>query len=868
MHRTVLSYEGFDPAAEGLREALCTLGNGYVATRGAAPESSADGVHYPGTYLAGCYDRLISVVAGATVENEDLVNMPNWLPLRFRIPGQDWFTLDGTAVLDHRQDLDLRQGVLVRRTRFRDPVGRVLAVTQRRIVSMHDQHVAALETTFVAENWSGTLEVRASLDGRVTNSGVARYRDLDGRHLVPVGEGYDPGAGVAWLEVRTATSQVRVAQAAAVVVDVPERVTAGFEHRTGESAVRLWPELAEGVPLRVEKRVAVYTSRDPAIFEPLHAARRHAARIPPFDDLLAEQARSWERLWDRCALVVPGEPQRALDLYVFHLLQTLSVHTAHLDAGMPARGLHGEAYRGHVFWDELFVFPFLLLCLPRVARSLLMYRWRRLPRARTAAEDAGYRGAMYPWQSGSDGRDETQRLHLNPASGRWVEDHSHLQRHVGLAVAHDVWQYYQATGDMAFMHSYGVEMLVEIARFWCALATYDAAADRYDIRGVMGPDEYHDAYPDAARPGIDNNAYTNVMVTRVLGYALDGLDLLPETEREALCRRLGLHEQERELFAHVRRRMRVVFHGDGVISQFEGYERLAELDWAAYRARYGSVRRLDRILEAEGDSVHRYQVSKQADVLMLVYLLGEHGLRDALASLGYDLDRAALDRTVDYYLARTSHGSTLSAVVHAWVLARRDRRASWRFFREALDSDIADVQGGTTAEGVHLGAMAGSIDLVQRCYTGLELSGDVLRLAPRLPDELAELSFRLRYRGHRGIEVRCTHDSVRISVPPSRQPAITVALHGQERTLGPGQAWLWRAPADEPGEVPGGPGHADAPEPAGAAAPAADVEPAADVAPAVDVAPAADLEPAGTEPEAAATEPGPAPGPSAGPTGP
>lgn len=793
MEHATLSYEGFDPGAEGLREALCTLGNGYVATRGAAPESHADDVHYPGTYFAGCYDRLTSTVAGRTVENEDLVNAPNWLPLTFCTPGQGQLGLTEELVLDHRQDLDTRRGLLTRRTRFRDALGRVLAVTQRRLVSMHDPHVAALETTFVAENWSGTLEVRASLDGRVTNSGVARYRDLDGRHLVPVAEGYDKDEKVAWLQVRTTTSQIRIAQAMTVAVtDRSRSVTAAFEHNVGEPAVRLWPELTEGVPLTIEKGVAMYTSQDQAISEPLDAARRHAARLPSFEELLADHVRAWDRLWQESAVVVLGEAQQALDLHVFHLLQVLSEHTAQLDVGMPARGLHGEAYRGHVFWDELFVFPFLLLRLPHVARSLLMYRWRRLPQARRAASDAGYRGAMYPWQSGSDGREETQRMHLNPASGRWLEDHTDLQRHVGIAVAHNVWQYYEATDDLEFMRDHGIEMLVETARFWCSLATYDAGADRYDVRGVVGPDEYHDRYPDAGRPGIDNNAYTNVMITRVLRYALDALALLPVPERDGLRRRLQLDERETDLFDHVSRRIRVVFHADGVIGQFEGYDELAELDWPAYRSRYGDIRRLDRILEAEDDSANRYQVSKQADVLMLVFLLGENGVRKALESLGYELDHAALNRTVDYYLARTSHGSTLSAVVHAWVLASRDRSASWRFFREALDSDIADVQGGTTAEGIHLGAMAGTVDLVQRCYTGLDLTGGVLRLNPRLPAELDALELRLRYRDHWGVTVRCDHDGARISLARSPQRPITVALDGGERALAPGETWAVR----------------------------------------------------------------------------
>lgn len=195
--------------------------------------------------------------------------------------------------------------------------------------------------------------------------------------------------------------------------------------------------------------------------------------------------------WSRAHVVAEdSEVQRILNLYVFHLLQTASPHVTELDAGLPARGLHGEAYRGHVFWDDLFVFPFLAPRFPEVTRALLRYRWRRLPEARWAARAAGYTGAMFPWQSGGDGREETPRLHFNPRSGRWLPDNSRLQRHVGLAVAHNVWQHYEATKDSAFLAGFGGELLLEIARFFASLTTREG--ERYVIRGVMGPDEYHD----------------------------------------------------------------------------------------------------------------------------------------------------------------------------------------------------------------------------------------------------------------------------------------------------------------------------------------------------------------------------------------
>ncbi len=798
----LVTYEGVDPARERLREALCTLGNGYFATRGSAPEATADAVHHPGTYIAGCYDRLPSRIAGRTVVNEDLVNAPNWLPLTFRPEGGEWFAPGAGRILDHWQRLDLRGGLLTRRLRHQDAAGRITEVEQERLVSMDDPHLAALRTVIRPENWSGLLEIRSGLDGRVRNDGVARYRGLADAHLEIRGTGGE--ADLIWLEAETVTSAVRIALTARTAVAGREpaaeetRTEPGWVARHATVAVR--PE----EPVTVEKIVALYTSRDHATGGYAEASRLGAERAPSFRGLRERHTLAWDHLWRRGVLDVGRtSAQRTIHLHLFHLLQTASPHIVGLDVGVPARGLHGEAYRGHVFWDELFVLPFLSLRLPDVVRSLLLYRWRRLPAARRAAREAGHAGAMYPWQSAGDGREETPLVHFNPRSGRWLPDNSRLQRHIGLAVAYCVWQYYEATGDVAFLSAHGAEMLVEIARFWADLAALDPASGRYTISGVIGPDEYHDAYPGAAVPGLADNAYTNVMAAWTLSRALDVLELLPPARREELAERLELSPAELARMDEVSRRLRVVFHADGVISQFAGYEDLAEFDWNGYRAKYGDIRRLDRILEAEGDSPNRYKASKQADVLMLFYLLSAAELSALFARLGYALDHDTIRRTVEYYLARTSHGSTLSAVTHAWVLARSDRRASWRFFLEALDSDVHDVQGGTTGEGIHLGAMAGTLDLAQRCYTGLEPRGDVLRLNPNLPPGLPGLGMELHYRGHWGVRLRTTHEGIRIGLRRSVQPPIQVAVGGGPvTTLRAGQTLWFAAPSSMRNEEP------------------------------------------------------------------
>ncbi|SDK76704.1 trehalose 6-phosphate phosphatase [Actinopolyspora mzabensis] len=792
-HRLV--FTDFDPADEKRREALCTLGNGYFATRGSVPEARADGVHCPGTYVAGCYNRLTSVVSGRELEHESLVNLPNWLPVTFRVDDGPWFELAGVELLAHEQELDLERGVLVRRARLRDSAGRITRMVQRRFVHMSRPHLAGLETTLVPESWSGTITFRCGLDGRVGNHGVARYEGLNGRHLVDI-RGDEAGENLVVLHTRTSGSDIRVAEAASCRTFRNEVPLAGGG-RTVHDEQAVFQEFTVDSnrldEIRIEKLVALFTSRDSAIVEPVSEAVEAAREAEGFDELLSSHVAAWARLGHafRCGLSTSAATRQAVRLHVFHLLQTVSPNTADLDVGVPARGLHGEAYRGHVFWDELFVLPTLTLRMPWVARALLRYRSRRLPQARLAARRAGLSGAMFPWQSGSNGREESQSWHLNPRSGRWPADHTHLQRHIGIAIAHNVWHYYQATDDEEFLAEQGAETILETTRFLASLANYERGSDRYTISGIVGPDEYHTGYPDRDSPGIDNNAYTNIMTAWLCRTALRTLGELDNARRAELTDQLDLDHSETDRWRHISRRMYVPFHDDGIISQFEGYDRLAELDWDDYRGRYGDISRLDRILEAEGDSPNRYRASKQADVLMLFYLLSAEELEQLLTTLGYTMPRDTIPRNIDYYLRRTSHGSTLSAVVHAWVLARANRAKALEFFDNVLAGDLHDVQRGTTAEGIHLAAMAGSIDLLQRCFAGIEIRDHTLVLNPLWPAELGALELAIRFRGH-PIDITVTGRTATVrTAPGSRKSPIRCACGSRAVTLGPGETTVF-----------------------------------------------------------------------------
>lgn len=785
----VLVYHGFDPAHEGHRESLTALGNGYLVTRGARPEHSDDGTHYPGTYLAGVYNRLTSSIHGRSLEEEHLVNVPNWLPLDIRVGAGPWWSSGRLKTYDERRELDLRRGVSTRHVTLVGPQGRPLSVVQRSFVSLHDPHLAVLETTIRAIGWSGPVTLSAGIDAGVRNTNVAAYIGSDSTHLTSTT--FTRVGDTLLCEVETRNSRIRVATALRVDLTGAEEARPREVREAGRQlSTTVELELTEGRPATLTKTASIFTSRDSAIASPGTAAvERLQVLAGDTEGELHRHEAAWERLWERFAITIEADPrsQLVLNLHLFHLLQTLSPHSADLDAGVPARGLHGEGYRGHVFWDELFVLPVLGPRTPHVARGVLNYRWRRLESARAAARATGLPGALFPWQSGSDGREETPHELYNPRSKRWMPDHSRRQQHVGLAVAYNAWRHYQVTADRDWLAERGAELIIEVARYFAASVEYDEATDRFHITGVMGPDEYHDGYPDAPGAGVRDNTYTNVMVAWVCQRAGDALAELTGHLRDDITDRLGVGNHEIDHWAHVSERLAICVHADGILSQFDGYESLTELDWASYRERYGNIGRLDLILESENDTTNRYKLAKQPDVVMLVYLLGHDQLRHQLARLGYPCSHDDIVRTVTYYLERTSNGSTLSQVVNASVLADLDEARSWSLFREALIADLDDTQGGTTREGIHLGAMAGTVDLVARSFAGMQLHAEMTTFAPRLPPRLARVRFQFAVRGHR-IDVDLDHEALRLHLLPSSAPPIRFRTETAEVLLAGGES--------------------------------------------------------------------------------
>lgn len=780
----VLSYDRFEPAHEGTREALCTLGNGYLGTRGAAPESVASRIHYPGTYIAGVYNKVASYLAGRTIYNEDFVNCPNWLCVSFRIEKGDW--VDPSKPLFYRQQLDMKNGELRRIIKVADNEGRWTTVETRRIVHMAEPHYVALKYIIIPENYDGLVIVRAGLDGTVQNLGVARYRDLTSLHLRKGLVG-SFGRGGIYLLVETTQSKIQIAEASIVRIfsrgrhlRLPARVL------TSEGKA-IWQEFAifakRHQRYEIEKIVAIYTSKDCGVKDPLKRAIR-AVKIPKrFDGLARSHRLTWAMLWKAFDIEIDGDffSQLVLRFHTFHLLQTASIHNVNIDAGLPARGLHGEAYRGHIFWDKMFVMPFYDLKNPVISKALFMYRYRRLKQARKNASMSGYKGAMFPWQSGSTGEEETQIVHLNPLSGKWGPDYSRYQRHVSFAISYNVWQYWKRTGDFDFFVNYGAEMLLSIAQFGASLMRFDPKDKRYHTEGVMGPDEFHEKLPRQAKPGFRDNAYTNILIVWTLLRAIETLQLLPADKKKYLMHKLKLNKSEIELWSDITRRTNIIINNDGIISQFEGYFDLKELDWDYYRQRYGNIRRMDRILKAEGKSPNDYKVAKQADVLMIFYLFSFAEVKDIFERLGYSIGKDIIRKNYDYYIKRTSHGSTLSRVVHCYLAHMLGRtKEAWDWFIEVLKSDIYDTREGTTHEGIHVGVMGGSIDIVIRRFAGINFVDNSIFIDPNLPRHWRRLNLRLLYRNNRiTFSISRDHISIYIDGPRLKEAPFDFEIRGK-----------------------------------------------------------------------------------------
>jgi len=694
----------------------------------------------------------------------------------------NWFSLKDYEIIELDRTVNFKEGHYSKRMIIQDYEKRKTRIITHRFASMNNCHLVALRYEIIPLNYSAKTTIKSAIDGTVINSGVDRYKRLNSVHLKPINGGGKNT--LSFLLVETTQSKIKIAEAAKLHIFVNKKpispnITVSYD-KNGKIESQFTIDAKLGNTITIEKIVGLYTSKDTDILGEnsiLEKTKNRAKTAPKFDKILEESKQRWSEIWKYIDISVEGDRivQKLLRMHMFHLIVTASPNNAKMDAGIPARGLHGEAYRGHIFWDTMFILPFYNIHFPDIAKSALMYRYRRLDEARKYAKKHGYDGAMFPWQSGSSGEEETQTLHLNPISGEWGPDYSPLQRHVSLAIAYNLWNYYWVTEDDEFLGNYGAEIFFDICKFWAGKASLNANG-RYEIRNVMGPDEFHEMFPESQEEGLKDNFYTNVMVIWTFTRAFDILNILSMDLRKSICSKLNLTKNDFQKWKDITKKINLIISDEGVFSQFDGYFKLKELNWSLYKEKYENIHRMDRILKAEGKSPDEYKVSKQADVLMTFYNLHPTEVEKLLTELGYNVSNDFIEKNFNYYINRTSHGSTLSKIVHSYLLNLLDRsQESYMLYLDGLMSDYLDIQGGTTGEGIHTGVMAGTILGAIITYAGIEMRKEIIHINPNLPSVWRKIKFNFSFKGVR-YYCEISNEKVRVSIESSVKENVLVNI--------------------------------------------------------------------------------------------
>jgi trehalose/maltose hydrolase-like predicted phosphorylase len=697
----------FDPERLRHAETVFTIGNGYFGTRGVFEE------YYPGeirsTFLHGVFDDV-------PVTFTELANAPDWMELEIDL-ADERFGLDRGVLLEYTRSLDLKTATLHRDVRWQSPQGRVTHLVFERFASLADEHMAGLKVTVTPENYDGDIGFISGVNGEADNLGLKHWHSLDQASK----------RCRVWLACRTRATNVDLAGGFALSVAAPGRVN--YQHWN----LRAHPSLAastvvhQGQTVTATKWFVYFTGRD--LKDPLKALQRKLSGLAGLDWNQAYEAhcQAWQAEWERCDVVIEGdlEAQLAVRFNIFQLLSAAPRHDERVNIG--AKTLSGYGYRGHAFWDtEIFMLPFFTYTRPEIARNLLSYRYHGLAGARRKAQENKYCGAQYPWESAATGEEVTPTWVPNPADRTnliriWTGD---IEVHISADIAYAIWQYWQTTGDDAFLVERGAEIILETARFWACRAEWVPELDRYEISDIIGPDEYHDH--------VDNNIFTNAMARWNIQTAFRVIAWLKENhprQWQRLKRALKLEPAELDVWRHVSEHIYLSFDPKTrLIEQFEGYFKRLDVNLKGMEPRTQSIQALLGI-----DRANQTQVLKQPDVLMLMYLLPDL------------YDHETILANYNYYNTRTDHiyGSSLGPAVQAIMAARiNDGTEAYEHFRRSARADLFDVRGNA-GDGIH-GASAGGLwQAVVFGFCGLKRSENGWQANPCLPSHWKRVIFKL-----------------------------------------------------------------------------------------------------------------------------
>ncbi|CAH0120220.1 MULTISPECIES: glycoside hydrolase family 65 protein [unclassified Paenibacillus] len=736
--------EGFDPERNRVSESIFSLGNEYMGVRGYVEEG------YSGDTLLGSYFNGLFEESEVGAHYKGIIRS-----LRFMVNGVDWLytriTIDdetfdmGTAAFsDFRRELDFKRGIYSRQLVWHLRNGKSVQLTFERLISMRVSNLGCQRIVLKPLNFSGAARIIAGLDFSTI------HEDRNFRYWESVKQGSKQG--ISAMLGQTANTRNRLFSS--YRLDLPktaESVPVSEYNFTGHDILL---ELKKGEPAVLDKLVINVANKEPERShedvwdEGMKLAERYAG--VNYESAAEEQERYWAQVWEHSDIVIDGDPdnQQGIRFCIFQLYQTYHGDNPGFNIG--AKGLTGEAYRGLAFWDtESYCLPFYIFNNPKAARSLLEFRYKTLPHALERAKELDCEGAFYPIAT----IDGTESCDL------W--QHSNLQLHVGTAVAYGLRHYVNMTGDKAFLYEKGLEMLIQISRFYASRGQWGQKSGKYGYFGVMGPDEF--------QLMVNNNCYINLMAKKMFEFTLQTIAEMEEADRPAfagLSDRLGLTVQERLDWKNKADNMKIPYDEEtGIYEEHDGFFDMPHLDIHSI-----PVTEFPLYSHWSYDRLYRYDMIKQPDVLMFMFLYsGEFSLEAKRANY-------------DYYEARCIHESSLSPSIHSILAAEIGRQEeAYKFFEFATRLDL-DNYNRNTREGLHTTSIAAAWMNIVYGFGGMRSDGDKLLFNPSIPERWNQYSFPITYGGTQ-LAVEVDRQQVKISVR-SGDP-VEINVYGQDYIVGP-----------------------------------------------------------------------------------
>lgn len=716
----LISEDQYDVKKNLQFESLFALSNGYMGIRGVHEEGSR--ISLPYVYINGIFDKSETFM-------RELVTLPNWSELKLYCEKQP-LSVESCEILEYRRVLDLKTATLYKHVLLRDESGRESLIESMCFLSRENVHRMGIKVLFTPLNYDGILEMESSINGSIINfCDAPRFKV---KHTV-LSENTAREEGL-YLEVETRDNKLRIGSGASLHAyrDGEELIRNRRSSAFGEIALEFADcELEAGKTIEILKYVSVFTEKDcerekiqDSVFRELQSFQEQG-----FQEEHEVHKKIYDLMWKRADIRIKGdfELDRAIRFNLFHLMSTASEYDDRVNIG--AKLLSGEEYGGHAFWDtELFMLPFFSFVFPEKAKRLERYRYRLLDAARKNARKNGYQGAQYPWESADDGTEQCPDWTIEPDGSCYRCYVAMYEHHVTAAVMYGAYKYAQTTGDQEFLYKEAAEIFVETARFWASRVLYNAELEQYEIREVTGPDEWHEP--------VNNNFYTNYLVKWCLAYVASltaEMKASRDAEYRALCEKLNFTQEEALSWQQISDKIYIPKkEGTKIFEQFEGYFDLYEVLIEQYDKNDWPLR--PEILKSK--SLPETQLIKQADVVMLMHLLGQ------------EFDEETIRENYNYYEKRTLHGSSLSPSIYSIMgLKIGDSSKAYRYLRRAALLDLWNIQGNTR-EGIHAANTGGVWQTVVFGFAGLSLDEDgMLYLKPHMPKEWEELQFSIMHRG-------------------------------------------------------------------------------------------------------------------------